>query len=173
MKILIALSIIMMISGCGKSITEYTAVEISQKVVAEKDPYSSIQKYVGMSVGGYEYMVGSTYYKVRSFKTGDLPITHQIYVTIEYGDDWQYFNSANFLGGEPLEIDVISRDVLYCNSYGCNFKEIIGIDVPDERFRKFATTGMNIKLYAKSGHTRVINVTPNYIQGHLTAIALY
>lgn len=170
-KIFITLTTIFLLTGCMRPITEFSASEVSQNVTYTSDPYSSLDTYVGMRVGGYEYMIGTTYYRVRSFKAKSGIITsHQIYVDIGYTDGWQFYDKASLLGGKTLETDVISRDVTSCNSYGCDFNEIIGINLSDEEFRSYASTGMKIKLYAKSGHTRMIDVTPNYIQGQLSAI---
>ena len=169
-KNLLFLLIIFGLVSCKKPITEFKASEISEQVSVANDPYSSTNTFVGMPVGGYEYMIGSTYYRIRSFKSVAGMVSHQIYVTIDYSYGWQFFNRANLLGGEALDFTVINREVLRCSTYGCDYKEELGISVTDAKLREFLNSGMRIRLYAKSGNTRDIWVTPNYIKAQLDVV---
>ena len=171
LRLLLVFFIISLIFGCMRQpITESTMSNIASRVVKETDPFSSIDTFVGIDVGGYEYMVGSTHYTIRSFK-GSSKITHQVYIYIDYSNDWQFFERANLLGGTPLNMVKINQKVKYCKSYGCEFEEIVGINFTHQELKNFESSGLAIKLYAKSGHTRVINIPPNYIQGQLAAVS--
>ena len=172
-KTIAALCLYILLAGCGgKSITEFSSDEIAMNVSVVNDPFDTKSKYVGMRVGGYEYMVGSTYYNLRSWKTKAASVSHQVYVTITYLYDWQYFNRARLPGGKSLSINVIDRDVncSYGGS-GCKFTETLGVSISDGLLKRYADSGMKIKFYAKSGHERVIDVKANYIKGHLKAIS--
>ena len=168
-KNLLFLLIIFGLVSCKKPITEFKASEISEQVSVANDPYSSTNTFVGMPVGGYEYMIGSTYYRIRSFKSVSGMVSHQIYVTIDYSYGWQFFNRANLLGGEVLDFKVINREVVSCRS-SCEYKEELAISVTDAKLREFLNSGMRIRLYAKSGDTRDIWVTPNYIKAQLDVV---
>jgi hypothetical protein len=60
----------------------------------------------------------------------------------------------------------ISRKVDSCFS-GCSFTEVVGVEVTDELLRAKALTGFQIKLFAKSGDSLIIDVTPAQIQSQL------
>ena len=110
-------------------------------------------------------------YFLRSWlhKTSD-EVRHQLYVSDYYKGDWEFWSRANSQDAQPLEFVSISRDVIYCGSYGgCSHAESFGALIPDA-ILKAHQDSFTVKFYAKSGKEMVITLTSQQIQMQLKAI---
>ena len=104
----------------------------------------------------------------------DGTTTHQLYVGVNYsssmGRNW--FNSASDDTATPLTVTHIatladwrcSRNIL---ANGCEYAEDIGIEVTTATLRAHAATGYRVKIYAKSGESFVLVISPNQIAAQL------
>ena len=139
-----------------------TAVQITD------DPYQPHIAFVGplRSTTGN---LRSTH-RLRSWLTREgQAATHQVYVTVRYGGDWRFYESARDLSG-ALEFVSIDRDV-DCSRYGCTYIEDFGVTVPDTLLRSSAATGYRFKAYSRVTGTDVeILVGTDQIQPQLAAI---
>jgi hypothetical protein len=93
-------------------------------------------------------------------------VTHQLYVEISYSGSWRFYQSANNEQAISLPFIPINRSVGSCFA-GCSFTEIVGVELSDELLREKALTGFQVKLFAKSGDSLVIDVTRAQIQSQL------
>lgn len=133
---------------------QYEVVSVSEKQNAD-----------GWGLGG----VGYNYF-LRSFisKDSDTEL-HQLYVeTVYSGGDWNYFYRATLQGGDELEIERIASDV-GCSGYGCVYEETLGITIPDSLI-KDSVDSFQVKAFAKSGESIVIEVSERQVLSQMTTI---
>lgn len=108
-------------------------------------------------------------YFIRSFldkESGE--ISHQLYISIDYFNDWRFYNRASLVGGDNPEFIEIASDV-DCSSYGCTYNEQMAVTMSDKYLRDHEN-GFKVKVSSKSGHETVINVTSNQIVKQLQKI---
>lgn len=65
----------------------------------------------------------------------------------------------------------LSHDV-DCSEFFCSYTEIFGVSITNEYFKNHPE-GFPIKIYAKSGNTLLIEVTPEQIKSQLSKIQEY
>jgi hypothetical protein len=111
-------------------------------------------------------------YFLRSFVAKeDLEIaSHSIYTQFySYGTGWLHLYRASIEGG--LELDVLEggSDVS-CSSGSCSYYETISITMPEELLLDHINSGISVKVYGKSGHSFVINLSPEQISEQFKAI---
>ncbi|MFP4017949.1 MAG: hypothetical protein ACLFUH_01760 [Bacteroidales bacterium] len=138
-----------------------------QTVKVEFDEFSGETKIVGIKERGkVNYVKYLTF--IRSFIKDDQ-ITHQLYVILEYRNDWRFYNRSNGQDKRKLETVNIERDV-DCYNF-CEYVEHLGIYIDESILEKYQDKGYKIKMYAKSGHETVINFTSEQIDRHLKKIS--
>tara|TARA_A100001391_G_scaffold178908_2_gene143619 strand:+ start:358 stop:948 length:591 start_codon:yes stop_codon:yes gene_type:complete len=108
---------------------------------------------------------------LRSFSSGSEWNSHQIYVSYGYRGDWRYFNTAG-MGGEPISVTVIDRDVVSCSSYGCSFRETFAADINDRQLLSGVENGLTIEFYSRSGQSLPITLSSAYVRGYAVALGL-
>jgi len=99
-------------------------------------------------------------------------VIHQICADYGYtGKDWRFYETATSQEGQPLELVKIKRDADYNESINV-YHEEIGITIPDKYFRSHLN-GFTIKISAQSGHSFIIEPTPEQIKSQLVKIKEY
>lgn len=157
------LSIVLTTSGCmtpEQLEARRTPERAAELTKSEYDPYKRETVFTGPS-----YYVGSHVVILRSVKTGFNEIRHQIYVQASF-PEWAFLNSAFDLNGNQLPFVPVSKDVGSCSRYGCTVYEHIALPVSQAYLESNMHTGINIKLFGKSGSAEV-KVPANYIIGYL------
>ena len=118
---------------------------------------------------------------LRSFESKnqsvDLPIRHQLYAQVTYYGNWRYYDSANKVGGDSMEVESLSQDVLNCRDselYGCSFLEIFSISISVDEIEKMRVEGLNIRVNTDFRDTyNVFNIPATVFEAHLTNIQNY
>ena len=111
-------------------------------------------------------------YFLRSFVAKkDLQIaSHSIYTQFySRGTEWLDIYRASIKGGLELDVLEAGSDVS-CSSGYCTYKETISIIMPEELLLDHIDSGISVKVYGKSGHSFVINLSPEQISEQFKAI---
>lgn len=164
--IAVAAAAIFGINGCAVTPSAPAVV----KVIS--DPFSPLTAFEGPRVflkeqGADNYGL----FNIRSWvekKSGR--VTHQLYAELHYAGQWHFYQTANDDRAKPLELSKIDAHVVDCSGY-CSYVETVGVDLGDSQLREASETGYSVKIYAKSGDTAVMTLTPQWIQLQLKAIA--
>ena len=84
--------------------------------------------------------------------------------SIVYSGDWQFFTSAVFKGGDPVDYTRVDGDVGDCQ-YGCTLSESYIINLTPADIQKHASDGIvAIQIRAsKTGNTAIVNIPVSYI----------
>lgn len=133
----------------------------------EDDKFSKSLHYVGLQelinpLGGT-----ARRWAIRTWIDKDTKeVTHQLYVIISYFYEWRFYESAADDMANGLHFVSIDRELNGCQGM-CSFTETVGVDLTDYTLREKALTGFQVKLFAKSGDSLVIDVTPAQIQSQL------
>jgi hypothetical protein len=111
-------------------------------------------------------------YYLRSFvsKEDSTLSSHAIYTQFySEATGWLHLYKASIEGG--LELDVLEggSDVS-CSSGSCSYYETISITMPEELLLDHINSGISVKVYGKSGHSFVINLSPEQISEQFKAI---
>lgn len=159
--------ILILMSGC---ITPASLTRTEVEVI--DDPFSATIDYLGISSGSHTEggLFDATTYRhfLRSWKdreSGD--VSHQLYVVIEYGGNWRFYERTTMVGGDTVEVLVIDRDVISCMT-SCSYSEIIGIMIPEQILEVRAD--LPLKIYSKSGHQIETVLTSDQIKKQLSTI---
>ena len=113
-------------------------------------------------------------YYLRSFVAKeDLKIaSHSIYTQFYSREtEWLDLYRASIEGGSELELDgrKVDSNVSCSNGY-CSYYETISITMPEELLLDHIDSGISVKVYSKSGHSFVINLSPEQISEQFKAI---
>ena len=97
-------------------------------------------------------------------------VTHQLYVNHTYhSDGWKFWSRASDENANDLRFVSIDRDVkvfIGC----CLYSEDFGISIAESILDKSKSTGLLIKIYAKSGDQKILNISAEQIASQLFAI---
>ena len=133
----------------------------------EDDRFSNTLSYAGLREWIIPFGGTSRNWMLRTWIDKESRnVTHQLYLEISYSGSWRFYQSANDDEARSLPVVSIKRSVGSCFA-GCSFDEVMGVEVTDELLRAKALTGFQIKVFAKSGDSLVIDVTPAQIQSQL------
>ena len=101
-------------------------------------------------------------------------IQHQLYLSLKYtSDNWRNYYSASFSNGSQVDIALISTDAVSCDTSGCNYTEIMELNLSDDFLRSNMEKGFSIHFNSKSSDKRVsikpnkITISSDYIKGYL------
>lgn len=109
---------------------------------------------------------------LRSFSSGESWGSHQIYVSYGYRGDWQYFTNAG-MGGEPIPVTVIDRDVVSCAGGGsCSLREDFAAELNERQLLSGVEEGLTIEFYSRSGQSLPISLSAEYVHGYAVALGL-
>jgi len=125
-----------------------------------------IEEKIGSPESLNKFFIRSWIYK----ENGNL--LHQICVDYGYtGKDWRFYKTATSQEGQPLELVKIERDADYHESINVYY-ETVGVTIADEYLRNHLN-GFTIKISAESGHSFIVEPTPEQIKSQLTKIQEY
>ena len=177
MKRLLYGIVLLSLSGC---VTPESILFKSQITpIVTNDEFSDNIKILGISKIDKTYAkkwndwAGSSFnYYLRSFvsKKDSTLSTHSIYTEFySEGTGWLNLYRASIESGSELEVREVDSDVS-CSSGYCNYYEIISITMPEELLLDHIDSGISVKVYGKSGHSFVINLSPEQISEQFKAI---
>lgn len=161
--------LVTLMSGCVTTNSEHP----NQISSVEDDQFSKAITINGARL--YINPFGGTFrsWFIRSWvnkSTGNL--SHQLYVVLRYIGSWNFFSWASDDTAKSLNVQKIDSQIGNCMG-GCNFEEIVGIDLDDETLRSRVNSGYSIKLSAKSGDAIIINISPEQIRLQIEAVGKY
>ena len=169
-----------MLSGCAQNAALIPADDFAKKVAVNTSDFDTDLKYVAPKLYGFKkrglLSAGDRMkLNLRGWKdkaTGK--VRHQLYIVIEYDNDWRHYQSASFLGGSNQDLTVIDREVTGCHSYSslgvfCDYRETLGLSFSDTDLNAAKEEGLKIRINAKSGHENILELPANYIKGYLQA----
>ena len=175
-NLLYAMILLFALSGCS---TFNPFIE-QKKPVIKKDEFSDSIEILGVSkrekTNPNKQFISFTFnHFLRSFvsKKDSTLSAHSIYAQFyTAGTGWLHLYRASIKGGSELEVREVDSDVS-CSGYGysiCTHKETISITMPEELLLDHIDSGISIKVYGKSGHSFVINLSPEQISEQFKAI---
>jgi hypothetical protein len=123
---------------------------------------NGVELPITMARAGSSYFIRSWVDKAKG------GVEHQLYAFYAYSGDWKFWNRANGEDANVLKFTEISHDVGSCYG-GCSLYENFGVDLPDSLLRAHPT-GYQIKVYAKSGDSMILTVSPNQIAAQLRVV---
>jgi hypothetical protein len=161
---------------------------IAQHVKIETTPADRYVKFRGPQIEASFQPLDwgdGTFYRNVSPKYGGFPrqllrswqdkaggqIRHELYVAYSYSaaSAWQ-FQTAQFDDASVVPLTVFEREVAECLTERCVRVEHFGVPVSDGFLRSRFYTGLQMHVLSPKGHTAVLTVPANYIQGYLTAV---
>ena len=177
MKNLLYGIVLLSLSGC---VTPESILFKSQITpIVTNDEFSDNIKILGISKINKTYAkkwndwAGTSFnYYLRSFvsKKDSTLSTHSIYTEFySEGTGWLNPYRASIEGGSELEVREVDSDVS-CSSGYCSYYETISITMPEELLLDHINSGISVKVYGKSGHSFVINLSPEQISEQFKAI---
>jgi hypothetical protein len=168
-KFLTTLILCIGLQGCitAPASTEISAQEYRARIVITDDEFTKITTFKGTNLlpGGLD-----NYFFVRAFKDErNNKFNYQIYVNVTYYGEWIHFSSAYDSNGEVLDFSIIDRKVNSClSSTGkCILNEVIGINMTQEQFEKYVTSGIKFKILGKNGE-RIYFIPPAYVESFIS-----
>lgn len=161
-----------LLSGCVASAPQQprTAEQVSAGVKKDDTKFDSLIRHVGPSVTYSVQRPGlgsdDITWTVRAFTSKTNGATErQLYARVMHSDKrWRFFNSASFVGGD-LAKTVRIDSTPSCHRYGCTLTEVVGVDLPDQKWRAATGAGLEVRLNAQSGGHVVIKIPAEYISG--------
>ncbi|SDC49905.1 PDZ domain-containing protein [Sphingomonas sp. YR710] len=141
----------------------------------EGDRFSPLVTFHGPEFGHDSFLGTNRTWHIRSWVDRRTTLAeHQLYVAIDYVDGARgYWRAAN----DDAQDMAVTRLVFDKGTRGCkglcDYSEAIGIDLPEALLEAKATTGFQIKLYARSGDTLILDIPRDEIAAQLQAIADY
>ena len=139
----------------------------------EADQFSKDIKVIGPEE--YENPFAGTYrsWRIRTWIDKATGATqNQLYVEIHYFGDWRFYQEAATDQAQQLNVVDIDRHVEDCHGI-CTLDEVVGIDLDAALLRTRVSTGMQVKLSAKSGDSLILGITSQQISQQLAVIDRY
>ena len=94
-------------------------------------------------------------------------IQHQLHLSIKYtSSNWRNYYSASFSNGSQIDITLISSNAVSCGTSGCDYTEIMELNLSDDFLRSNMETGFSIGFNSKKV-TNKITISSDYIKGYL------
>jgi hypothetical protein len=94
-------------------------------------------------------------------------IQHQLYLSLKYtSDNLRNYYSASFSNGSQIDITLISSNAVSCGTSGCDYTEIMELNLSDDFLRSNMETGFSIGFNSKKV-TNKITISSDYIKGYL------
>ena len=173
-NLLYGIILLFALSGCS---TFNPFIE-QKKPVIKKDEFSDSIEILGVSkrekTNPNKQFISFTFnHFLRSFvsKKDSTLSTHSIYTEFySEGTGWLNLYRASIESGSELEVREVDSDVSCSNSNYCSYYEIISIIMPEELLLDHIDSGISVKVYGKSGHSFVINLSPEQISEQFKAI---
>lgn len=109
-------------------------------------------------------------YFIRSYVHA-ASTSHQLYVVNNYGGDWRFWVRAADEEGAAHDLTRIETHIESCNSSGCSKSETFGVDLDGEQLTRLHEHGLQIKIYARNGSERILQISPWQIDAQMSAIA--
>lgn len=113
-----------------------------------------------------------TYYLESKVNKKTQSVYHSLVFGIKYNQEWRYYDSLSFSGGETRKSYVIKRDVTSCSGNmftGCAFHEIVSFPITDSELAEAANNGgLKFRINSKFKNIFTIGFFPtNYIEAQL------
>ncbi len=164
--IILALFIIFLLKCATAQAPLRKTVEIDEDTQKIAAAVIGIEERIGSPKSLNHFFIRSWIYK----DSGNL--LHQICAHYGYtGKDWRFYKTATSQEGQLLELVKIERDADYHESVNVYY-ETVGVTIADEYLRNHLN-GFSIKISAKSGHSFIIEPTPEQIKFQLVKIQEY
>lgn len=92
-------------------------------------------------------------------------VVYGIYVKDSYTKAWRYYDTAYDSDGTKFKAVSSGRDVS-CGRF-CTYFENFTIPITRDYLKKYAATGIKMKISGRGPGEEVFNLPPGYIQGFL------
>lgn len=146
-----------------------TNLPIPQKseptVVVERDDFKKLTRFVAPNCA---VSPDSVFLRAWRKDEADL-IAYQIYIKDYYRGAWRFYNNAYDSEGTPLDVTLISRDVVSCRGPNCSFEEHLGLNVSRKYLETHEQAGIQLKIYGKAGQETFV-LPGGYISDFLDRI---
>ncbi len=136
------------------------------------DKFSKLLSFSGEESTDPHFLGTSDEWSIRGWvnKT-TFETSFQVYMTISYNGDFQGFERAADDDANDLKMEDIDKHIGSCTPTlfhnGCDLTETVGIDLSEEEVRAKAATGLQIKVYAHSGNSAILTISPEKLQAAL------
>jgi hypothetical protein len=174
MNRLLALVLLVMLSGCGAQ---------SGPVTASGPPAGEVARIVEQD-GRFIALVGprrqhaepflgvasTNFYTLRSWvdtRTGEA--VHQLYISDSYAGPERKWNGARDGQGRELRFVEISRNEITCER-GCSYAEEFAATLPEPVLVQAGADGLTVSFASISGEQKTIEVPAELVQKQLAAI---
>ena len=162
-------------AGCGIPARSMSAEEFARRAKIETSPYDKVDYINSQKMGKYMGLNDEARYYRRTIrhKQDHSVVAHQLYAEVEYmGGRWIFYERASDNSARALSVHVLDRDVWVMGPRSTRYTEIVAIDLPSDCLGLHRTDGFSVRVSNKNGRGSIIlEVFPNYIEGHLRAIA--
>jgi hypothetical protein len=143
-------------------------------VTIQSDKFSKLVTFEGATFGKHSLLGTNYFHHIRSWVDRDNGIAqHQLYVNILYGDARRGYDRAANDDAQDMPVTRISFEKDRGCKGICSYSETIGIDLPESLMETKAASGFQIKLYAHSGDSLVLDIPAAEIIPQLKAIDAY
>jgi hypothetical protein len=137
----------------------------------ESDKFSKLVKFEGPVFAKHSLLGTSYLHHVRSWVDRDTGIAqHQLYVNIFYADGRRGYDRAANDDAQDMSVTRISFEKDRGCTGMCSYSETIGIDLPESLMEAKAANGFQIKIYAHSGDSLILDIPTAEITAQLQAI---
>lgn len=149
---------------------------VSQYTQSTNDEYTKISTTEGPTIRDKTNENSGNdrrFYQIRQLKsTSHKSVkSYQIVAIHKYlGYESKYYTSAYDINGIEFKISGDDKKVISCyGAIGCEYGEILGLDVSEDYLNKNRTTGIKFRLGGKNGKAEFF-IPPTYIQGFLSKV---
>jgi hypothetical protein len=140
----------------------------------ESDRFSKRITFEGSTFGKHSLLGTNYFHHVRSWVDRDTGIArHQLYVNILYADARRGYDRAANDDAQDMSVTRIGFEKDRGCKGMCSYSETIGIDLPESLMEAKAANGLQIKLYAHSGDSLILDIPAAEITAQLQAIDGY
>jgi hypothetical protein len=167
-KLIAIAALLLGLAGCAPP-----AVVGPPRVVVQGDAFSKDITILGVQIFDNQFFKpdDKAHWYLRSFVNPRAHTAqHQLYAEIIYGGR----NGAYSASDDHAETHRV--DLLFHESCGphrrdevCDYEDTIGVDLPEATLRANAVRGLKIKITARSGYVRIMEITPEMINAQLYA----
>ena len=158
--------------GCSRTIDWSSTASITSHIEITTDPYKHTISYVGPNAATQP----GDHVMLRAWMLPSGTVAYQVYIEdvhtydiVRGGTGWRFYAAAHDTDGQRLPMTLISKDVMWCGQYTCEYREIVGIDLTRDYIEAHTTAGVKIQISGKRDEETITLPGP-YIQAMLTVV---
>lgn len=161
-------------AGCMIPARSISPEEFAKRVKIDTSPYDNVDYINSQQLSKYLGLNSEVRWHLRTIrhKRGHSIVAHQLCAKIQYTlDRWIFYEQASDNEARMLSVHVLDRDVWVMGPRSTQFTEVVAIDLPDDYLKVHRTDGFSVRVSNKNGGgSIVIELLPNYVEGHLYAL---